>query len=219
MSASITKHLPKARRRPSIRGHKGIERGSPAAARLFWEDADAIGRAAGDDELPQLPKFSRYGFEGPPSPPDNESRERSRSWYRRERERSRASSMKMTPEQRAWMFWGAVDHRVMFGQPPPDPYVFGYDEFPTTRPAEHPEPPYVQEMRAIREQTAHLTVGDALTAFGLTSAATAEDVNRAYRKIVSSERLHPDQGGNPAAFARFTATRDRVLQLIADQAL
>lgn len=69
MSKAITVPQSKAKRRQSIRGHAGIERGSTNAARLYWQDADAIAKAAGPDGRAALPKPSRYGFESQPTPP------------------------------------------------------------------------------------------------------------------------------------------------------
>ena len=74
MSKEIATHVPKPRRRPSIRGHNGIERGSEDAARLFWQHADAIGQATGPDVYAALPTPSRYGFASQPTPPDKASR-------------------------------------------------------------------------------------------------------------------------------------------------
>ena len=214
MTSAITRHVPKPRRRPSIRGHKGIERGSPDAARLFWSDADVIGQAAGPAGSAKLPDHSRYGFKGPPTPPDHESCDRADAWHRRDRECARASFMKLTPEQRARFYWGAVDHCSMGDGGGPDAYVFGYDEIPAVRPAEYPEPDFIREIRELRAGAASMPVGDALAAFGLTSAATAQDVQRAYGRIVRDQKMHPDQGGDQAAFVRFTAMRDRALSFV-----
>jgi len=50
-----------------------------------------------------------------------------------------------------------------------------------------------------------------LERFGLRPPVRHDDVARAYRRIVSAERLHPDQGGDPAAFIALTQTRDRLI--------
>lgn len=53
----------------------------------------------------------------------------------------------------------------------------------------------------------------AVVALGLVPPFTAEDVRRAYRRSVSTGRLHPDHGGDRAAFERITAARDEALGL------
>ncbi len=214
MTAPLTKHAPKPKRRQSVRGHKGILRGSENAARLFWQKAAESTRDAKPDDIVHLPEHRRFGFDGPPTPPDAESIVRAKAWYRRVKEWHRLSMLRATPEQRAMLYWSSVDHYAMMpGSARPDPYEFGYDTFPT-RPPEHPEPAYVREFSAIWRQVEHQPAHEALAAFGLTTAATADDVRRAYGKIVAAQRLHPDQGGDPAAFVRLTATRDRALSFV-----
>ena len=209
MTATIDKHLPKPRRRPCVRGHKGIERGSTDAARLFWADADVISQATGADGYAKLPETSRYGFASQPMPPDKASRAIFDAWYHRERERDRASFMKLTDEQRAKFYWGAVDHCSMGDGVGPDAYVFGYDEIPT-RPAEYPEPDLIREIREIRAGVAERQW---LTVLGLSWPYSVVDVRRAYRRLALVR--HPDRGGNAEAFDALTKARDAALLAIA----
>lgn len=211
MSGAIDKHVPKPRKRPSIRGHKGIERGSADAVRLFWADADAIGEAAGPAGSAKLPDPSRYGFASAPTPADQASHKAMRAWHRRERECARHSVMRLTLEQRAQFYWGSVDHHAMGGMTGPDPYVFGYDEHPSTRPPEYPEPPFVRENRELLAGATAPIVADPLGLFGLTSPATAQDVQRAWARMVRDQKLHPDQGGDPSAFVKLAQARDVAL--------
>lgn len=51
----------------------------------------------------------------------------------------------------------------------------------------------------------------AVAALGLQPGFTEADVQRAYRRIVSSERLHPDHGGDEKRFREVTAARDAAL--------
>lgn len=134
------------------------------------------------------------------------------AWYRREREQSRADSMRMTPEQRAWMYWASVDHHAMGGMTGPDPYIFGYDEHPSTRPAEHPEPAHVREIREIL-QGQRSTDRPWLSVLGLSWPCSIVDVRRAYRRLALVR--HPDRGGSDAAFNALTKARDAALLAIA----
>lgn len=45
--------------------------------------------------------------------------------------------------------------------------------------------------------------------------STATDIGRAYRRTIAHGRLHPDQGGNGAAFMDLTAARSIALATIA----
>jgi len=55
---------------------------------------------------------------------------------------------------------------------------------------------------------------DALSALGLDEDATADDVRRAFRRKVSAERCHPDQGGDRIRFQELTALQDAALRAI-----
>lgn len=57
----------------------------------------------------------------------------------------------------------------------------------------------------------------ALAALGLRDAASTEEIQRAYRRAVAGGRLHPDQGGDPAAFRRVTELRDVALEHVGDR--
>jgi hypothetical protein len=53
-----------------------------------------------------------------------------------------------------------------------------------------------------------------LAALGLRPPCSTEDVRRAYRRL--AQRLHPDKGGDGAAFAALQADYRRALRLLAE---
>ncbi|WP_437723521.1 ParB N-terminal domain-containing protein [Sorangium sp. So ce861] len=52
---------------------------------------------------------------------------------------------------------------------------------------------------------------EALSSFGLKLPCTAEDVNRAFRKIVATKKPHPDQGGSDEAMRELVEVREKAL--------
>lgn len=201
----------KPRKRPDVKGHLGIERGSDAAADLFWAEVAKVMEAKGG----ALPSYKPFGFKRDPSPVSTTARAIFRAWNTYERELARAGFARATPEQREDFYWGAVDMVSMGGGPKPDPYVFGFDEIPT-RPARLPEPEYVKR---IREARAHVEVGfvrgssttveAALATLGLNPGATAAEITKAFRKRVLA--THPDRGGSAAAFHATVAAKNTAL--------
>lgn len=195
----------RARQRPPLRWMRHIRRGSVEAARLYWERADRARRAG----LWHAPDHERYGFDREPSPPDKVSRERAELWHQHRRRLDREAFAKLPERQRAEMYWSAYDRWTVGWAGRPDAYVFGYDEFPE-RPADIPEPDWVQDMlRRLREASG--TVDSPFAVLGLPDDATADDVRRAYRRLVATERAHPDHGADGKRFLQLTAARDAAL--------
>lgn len=55
-----------------------------------------------------------------------------------------------------------------------------------------------------------LTPAEARSLLGVTAAATPEQINAAWRRLMA--RAHPDQGGTEGLAARLNAARDRLLK-------
>lgn len=188
----------KLRKRPDVKGHPGIERGSEAAAVLYWRSV----QGAMDRGEKTLPAYKPLGFLFEPSPPTRETHRIFSAWQRYAREKSRESFMRASPEVREQIYWGAVDHAAMYRGPAPDPYIFGYDDIPV-RPAHLPEPAYVREVRAILDRAQHREDDALLHALGvlglpLSPKPTAHDVRHAFRRLCLVR--HPDRGGTAESF-------------------
>lgn len=55
---------------------------------------------------------------------------------------------------------------------------------------------------------------EALSSFGLKLPCTAEDVNRAFRKTVATEKPHPDQGGSDEAMRELVEHPEKALMYV-----
>jgi hypothetical protein len=207
----------KPRKRPSMRGYPGVERGSPAAAALFWKHAIDAKVKAGVDDLCKLPEHKRYGFDGPPTPPTAEAQKQAREWHRIDREWHRSGFEKMPESARLDLYFMAMDRHLAGWQGAPDPYIYGFDEFPE-RPADRPVPSWVEEFRAALRGEGSRPVHAALAFFGLAAGCSLDDVRKAFRRVVSERRLHPDQGGDPESFKEALSHMHRAIAVVSAKA-
>lgn len=68
-----------------------------------------------------------------------------------------------------------------------------------------------QSRRQFDETLRHGAGEEALRAFGLTLPCTIDDVNRAFRKRVREQRVHPDQGGSDESMRDLAKLRERAV--------
>jgi hypothetical protein len=74
----------------------------------------------------------------------------------------------------------------------------------------------IHEARRTLEALRPLAAAEAraFRTLGLEATATADEIRRAYRKIIAQRRLHPDQGGAPGPFRALTGAHEVALAYV-----